>query len=150
MKYLMIIFSSLVILTSACANLGNPNPVYNERPNGDISMGTEYTFSAKGWEGRLKKAHFALQNSQFEKAAFEFEDVYKQAGEAKYKEEALYYLGVTHSAMTNPGKDFKKAIFYYDLLIQNFPQSSYRQKAEEQKNSLALIEERKKQDQHEN
>lgn len=150
MKYTSIIVLFSLILIPGCANLGSPDPVYNERPNGDVSMGTQYTFSVKGWEGRLKKAHFALQNSQFEKAVFEFEDIFKQAGEAKYKEEALYYLGVTHSAMNNPGKDFKKAVFYFNLLIETYPLSGYRQRAEDQKKSLALIEERNRKDSQKN
>ena len=57
------------------------------------------------------------------------------------KAEALYRLGSTYSDFLNSYKDYDKAIFYLDELLTQYPESEFKDDAQQLKASIIKIKE---------
>jgi outer membrane protein assembly factor BamD (BamD/ComL family) len=78
-----------------------------------------------------------VKNQNFEEAVQENLQILEKAGNKKPADEALYNLGLIYAHIDNPAKDFKKSQKYFNVLIEQFPDSEL---AEEGRIWLGLFE----------
>ena len=123
----------LVILLMSCsnANLKNDYQVRKET-DGTYDIKRGLTASPGKDDEKLEQGKYLLIKKNYKKAEKVFFEVYNDKSvKDKYKEEALLLLGDLYSNFLNPGKDYKKAVSYYNKLIKEFPDTKLTDKAEE-------------------
>jgi tetratricopeptide (TPR) repeat protein len=78
-----------------------------------------------------------VKNQNFEEAVQENLQILEKAGKKNPADEALYNLGLIYAHVDNPAKDYKKSQKYFNVLIEQFPDSEL---AEEGRIWLGLFE----------
>jgi len=86
---------------------------------------TQVTFRKieKGAYAGLHLDQSLLAAGQFEKAKVKNQEILHFANGAQPADAALYNLGLIYAHYANPEKDYKKAVQYFKLLIEKFPDS---------------------------
>ena len=98
----------------------------------------------KNANARLVYADNLIKLGDYQLAIRIYTEVYE---DDKYRDnqrdDALFKLGLTYESVLYENSDFNKSIYYYDLLISEFPLSNLRLEAYQRRESLRLqIEEK--------
>ena len=132
MRILVGLFTLVMLLMNCSnANLKNDYQVRKET-DGNYEIKRGMSMSPGKDNEKLEQGKYLLIKKSYKKAEKAFFEVYNEKSvEDKYKEEALLLLGDLYSNFLNPGKDYKKAVSYYNKLIKEFPDTKLKDKAEE-------------------
>ncbi len=71
----------------------------------------------------LKQSQKLISLGDFSNALAENRKVLKMPGKGPFKGEALFNIALIYAHYNNPGKDYKKSIEYFTVLINRYPQS---------------------------
>jgi len=94
---------------------------------------TSFSFHGSGAEKDIAQARQLRVDGQYAEAASLLLGVYKSpANESKFREEALLELSQVESYLLNPSRDYDKALGYLEQLLEEFPETEYRDEAEDQ------------------
>ncbi len=89
-------------------------------------------FYSKSGKDQLKYAKQFLGEGDYKTASNLFHKIYENTEvEAPIRQEALMNLGNIYSNVLYAGKDYEKALFYMEKLLAEFPDTKFRQAAEE-------------------
>jgi tetratricopeptide (TPR) repeat protein len=79
----------------------------------------------------IDRARQYVIEGRFDEAVAVLTRVYEnQKADAKYRAQALFELGQTHSHLLNPRRDEDKALLYFEKLVEEYPESELRTEAE--------------------
>lgn len=95
-------------------------------------------------DDQIEYAKNLSKQGKYEKAIKIYLDIYNNKDvESEYQEEALFNIGLVYSNVFNYKKDFKKSIFYLEKLLEEFPKTKFREKAETKIENIKRIEEQR-------
>ena len=83
-------------------------------------------------ESQIKYAKHMTRKRKFDKAIETYLKLYEDKNiKSEYREESLYNLGLLFSNMLYPQRDDKKSRYYFEKLLDEFPQSKFKDMAKE-------------------
>lgn len=100
-------------------------------PDDSYSASTSYSIHRDKDEARLERASLAITEGDYQLAIEEYRKVYRHASARREStEKALLGLGNAWSNLLNNQRDFDTALKYLEELVERFPDSELRPKAE--------------------
>lgn len=91
---------------------------------------TEEVVEKKSASRKLSYAYDVMKLGDYDTAIATYLKIYENKDyKSEHREEALFKLGNLYESVHFEGRDYKKAIYYYDLLLKEFIISTYRLKA---------------------
>lgn len=120
------LFLLALLLLSSCASTSTTT-------REEDGTNTSFSFHGSGAEKDIAQARQLRVDGQYAEAATVLLGVYKSPNnESKFREEALLELSQVEAYLLNPSRDYDKALGYLEQLLEEFPDTEYRDEAEEQ------------------
>lgn len=120
-----------VLLTGCHLHLVPDGPVYREYPDGSAERSTSVSVYSDSPEDLLRRAQHLASKQQFQKAITLYSDVYRDSSlAAAYREKALFQRASLRTNYFNPNKNFQQALIDFNILLNEFPETEYRLRAE--------------------
>jgi len=133
-RCLMIILATLFL--TSCASTSSTT-------REEDGTNTSFSFHGSGAEADIAKARQLRVDGQYNEAATLLLSVYKSpANESQFREEALFEVSQVHSYLLNSAKDYDKALGYLEQLLDEFPETEFRDEAEEQIKHIKALQSR--------
>lgn len=83
-------------------------------------------------ESQIRYAKHMTRKRKFDKAIETYLKLYESKNtESKYREESLYNLGLLFSNILYPERDDKKSRYYFEKLLDEFPETKFKDVVEE-------------------
>ena len=136
MKILLQFCIPLLLLSCSSSNVRNDYQTRKESDaNYEIKRGL--TLSPGNDDEKLEHAKYLMVKKNYKSAEKELEEVHADTTIArKYREEALFQLGELNANFLNPHKDNEKALQYYRKLLTEFPETKFKENAQNKINTL--------------
>jgi len=134
-KWVDATLAAALLLGTACAAR------VEQRVEGDSASSERVTqstsFSLNKDEALLEQGRQAVAAGEYARAESAFDTVYRNPGaKAEKRAQALFLRGSVQANVLNPKRDTAAALVSYEKLIAEFPQSEWRDDAEQATTSL--------------
>jgi|GEM_PF-3284792 len=133
-------FFLLLILTGCSIHLVPDGPVYREYPDGSSERSTSVSVYTDKPDDTLKRAQHLASKGKYDDAINLYQSVYTDStNENTYREDALFHKGSLHANFFNENKNYQQALDDLQRLLQEFPETEFRVRAEKKIDEIQQI-----------
>ena len=133
MRYLLIIILAMIWLASCAGYKTHKYPgTINDENQREVTIRDHVDFYSKSGEDQLRYAKQFSGEGDYQTAIELFLNIYQnEMHDPIIRQKALINLGNIYSNVLYSGKDYEKALFYWETLLKEFPETEFRSEAED-------------------